>query len=84
MVSEDRIYFVERWQSIQCCEVITCINVRYFARFMIRIFDVTLRVLSILLLWIIVGGLYALIYVGFELSMLLLMAICTKKYVNLH
>ena len=84
MISEDKIYFDKNWRSMLCCQVKTCVNMKYVARFIIRLFDVTLRVLSILLLWIIIGGFYTFIYMSFESLFLLLMAIWTKKYVQLH
>ena len=81
MVSEDTIYFDDKWKSAQCGVSETFINIRYLIRFIIRLLDVILRVLSILLLWIIVGGLQALIYVTLEAIGLFFMAFVSKKYV---
>ena len=85
MISEDSIYFIQEWQNARLkCKYDgygCCINGGYITRFLIRLLDVTQRVLLILLIWIILGGKYALIYVGWEAGILIIAAVLTQKYV---
>ena len=70
MISEDKIFFVQEWQSLELnkfkhewCynynyfnKIKCCFNYKYILRFIVRAFDFLNRVLLIMMLWVIVGG----------------------------
>ena len=79
-INEDKMYFDEKWHNVLVNN--KRINGCYIIRFFIRFIDVIVRVLLVLLLWIVVGGMAVSIYVLFELTLLVLLALKTTKYVN--
>ena len=79
MIDEDRIYFEEKWMNIQLEN--KCINWRYIIRFLIRLMDVTLRVLVILMVWVVIGREYCIGIVTLEALLFIVLAVQSKKYV---
>ena len=80
MISEDKIYFEEEWINPQCFKNNNIVNIRYVIRFIVRLMDVTLRVLFVLLVWIYFGGLYSVTFIIFELIMILVLAFHSNRY----
>ena len=81
MTSEDKIYFIKEWKSLGLrCKDGIYINHRYLIRLLIRIMDVILRVSFLVIVWIVLGDIAIIVYIGFELIVLALLALSGRRY----
>ena len=86
MISEDELYFVQDWQKLNpvCCNYkqsqLPSLNPLYVIRFMIRLADVTLRVLTVLIIGIVFGLSWLSCYVAAEGLILGISAFRAKRY----
>ena len=81
MISEDRIYFVDRWRRSEFKLSPFHINYRYVIRFIVRLIDFINRLIFILLIWIILGGMMLYIYLIFDVIFLVGICIVCKRLV---
>ena len=88
-VSEDKQLFVKKtnftcfprnWQDAQWTyKTFPCVNIRYLIRVLFRIFDISHRVLIIVLVWTQLGGVFVMIAATIEFCVLFAIVIKTKE-----
>ena len=81
-IEEDKVYFLESWRSLEFNKHPFHVNWKYVLRFIWRVFDISLRLVSILLVWLIFGGMVTAIYISFESFILMSLSLKTKRYVK--
>ena len=86
-VREDKPLFIKNesnnWRDKQCsCKRFPCMNWRYLVRFFFRIFDVSNRVLMIVIVWHVFGGGILLMVATIEFAILLIIVAKTKEFSN--
>ena len=79
MISEDKVYFMQEWQSLDFQLKPFSLNVRYIGRFIFRMIDFVDRLLLLVLTWTVLGGVTVLIYICFEFMVILAFVVKTKR-----
>ena len=81
MITEDKIYFFAKWRNIDLTYSPFYVNYRYIIRFIVRAIDFINRVIFIILIWIILGGMILYIYLFCEFTFLIIIAAISKRFV---
>ena len=83
MISEDQLYFVEKWQNLNFrCGLSRCsikCNKWHIFRSIVRLLDVTLRVLVIVTVWLVLGFWFRWGYILVELVILFAVALWSQR-----